>query len=94
MQMKRFISSIILAVLLLGASGFASSNVAEAKHRRRAYHSKRYYVNSEGRRVHSPVRAKSAPAGATAECWDGTFSFSRNHRGTCSHHGGVKRWLD
>lgn len=33
------------------------------------------------------------PAGATAECWDGTYSFSQSRRGTCSHHGGVKRWL-
>lgn len=53
----------------------------------------KYYTNSEGNRVQSPVRAKSAPAGATAECRDGTFSFSQNRRGTCSHHGGVKRWL-
>jgi hypothetical protein len=33
------------------------------------------------------------PAGATAECNDGTYSFSSSRRGTCSHHGGVKRWL-
>jgi len=55
--------------------------------------SSKYYTNSEGNRVQSPVRAKSAPAGASAECRDGTFSFSQNRRGTCSHHGGVKRWL-
>lgn len=35
----------------------------------------------------------NVPSGATAECMDGTFSYSRNRRGTCSHHGGVKRWL-
>ena len=23
---------------------------------------------------------------------DGTYSFSENRRGTCSHHGGVSRW--
>ncbi|MFI4919394.1 MAG: DUF3761 domain-containing protein, partial [Legionellales bacterium] len=24
---------------------------------------------------------------------DGTWSFSQQHRGTCSHHGGVASWL-
>ena len=52
-----------------------------------------YYRNVNGKRVHSPVRVRSAPAGATAECWDGTYSFSLNHNGTCSHHGGVREWL-
>jgi hypothetical protein len=40
-----------------------------------------------------PVRAKSAPVGATAQCRDGTYSFSRNRRDTCSWHGGVAAWL-
>jgi hypothetical protein len=30
----------------------------------------------------------------TALCRDGTTSYSANHRGTCSHHGGVAQWLD
>ena len=41
----------------------------------------------------SPTKYSSAPAGATALCRDGTYSFSRSRRGTCSHHGGVKKWL-
>jgi uncharacterized protein YraI len=53
----------------------------------------KYYTNSKGERVQSPTYYESPPAGATAECWDGTYSFSQNRRGTCSHHGGVKRWL-
>jgi hypothetical protein len=36
----------------------------------------------------------SAPPGATARCNDGTYSYSRHHQGTCSHHGGVAKWLD
>lgn len=52
-----------------------------------------YYENSEGEQVQSPTRYESAPQGATAICYDGTYSFSRNRRGTCSHHGGVKEWL-
>ncbi len=29
----------------------------------------------------------------TAVCRDGSISLSRNRRGTCSRHGGVRRWL-
>jgi len=52
-----------------------------------------HYVNSSGIVVHSPARATSAPAGASAVCGDGSYSFSQHHQGTCSHHGGVSRWL-
>jgi hypothetical protein len=38
--------------------------------------------------------AASPPSGATAVCRDGTYSFSQHHSGTCSHHGGVSKWLD
>jgi hypothetical protein len=51
------------------------------------------YVNSRGHCVPRPRQADRPPAGATAQCRDGTYSFSENHRGTCSHHGGVQRWL-
>jgi hypothetical protein len=41
------------------------------------------------------VQAASAspPPGATALCRDGTYSFSHHRAGTCSHHGGVAKWL-
>ena len=39
------------------------------------------------------VYYSSAPPGATALCRDGTYSFSKSRRGTCSHHGGVAKWL-
>lgn len=51
------------------------------------------YVNSAGATVCSPEATPSAPAGATAQCRDGTYSFSQSHSGTCSHHGGVSAWL-
>jgi hypothetical protein len=53
------------------------------------------YVNKDGIRVHSPAHTTdgSQPANATAKCRDGSFSFSRHHQGTCSHHGGVSQWL-
>ena len=53
----------------------------------------KYYTNSKKEKVQSPTHYNEAPAGATAICNDGTYSFSRSRRGTCSHHGGVKQWL-
>ena len=38
------------------------------------------------------VRASGPPAGATAKCRDGTYSYSGSRRGTCSRHGGVAIW--
>ncbi len=49
-----------------------------------------YYKNVDGKCVHSP---SSNPAGATAKCRDGSYSYSLHASGTCSHHGGVGRWL-
>jgi hypothetical protein len=43
--------------------------------------------------VQSPTRSSTAPKGATAQCRDGSYSFSQNRRGTCSNHRGVGRWL-
>lgn len=51
-----------------------------------------YYTNVDGHRVHRPVQANRPPSGWTARCRDGSYSFSENHRGTCSHHGGVSEW--
>jgi hypothetical protein len=52
------------------------------------------YVNSAGNTVCKPEESSTGPpAGATAECTDGTYSFSESRSGTCSSHGGVARWL-
>jgi hypothetical protein len=51
------------------------------------------YVNSRGETVPRPENCSAAPAGATAQCRDGTYSFSHSRSGTCSHHGGVAKWL-
>ncbi|NLE79257.1 MAG: DUF3761 domain-containing protein [Rhodococcus sp.] len=51
------------------------------------------YVNADGNCIPEPVQAPTAPAGATAHCNDGTYSYSQNRRGTCSGHGGVAEWL-
>ncbi|HEX5813367.1 MAG TPA: DUF3761 domain-containing protein [Pseudonocardia sp.] len=52
-----------------------------------------HYVNAKGNCVLRPVKAASAPDGATAKCNDGTYSSSQAHSGTCSRHGGVAEWL-
>ena len=54
-----------------------------------------YYRNSNGVCVHRPVKTQGAavPQGATAQCGDGSYSFSQHRQGTCSHHGGVAKWL-
>ena len=54
----------------------------------------RHYRNVDGETVQSPTKYNEVPAGATAVCRDGTYSFSRHRRGTCSHHGGVAKWLE
>jgi hypothetical protein len=51
------------------------------------------YTNVDGNQVERPVAAASQPAGATAKCKDGTWSFSQHHSGTCSGHGGVAQFL-
>jgi len=53
----------------------------------------RSYTNSSGQRVQSPKKSSTVPKGASAQCRDGSYSFSQSRRGTCSHHGGVSRWL-
>jgi hypothetical protein len=51
------------------------------------------YVNSKGETVKRPENCSAVPQGATAQCRDGSYSFSQSRRGTCSHHGGVAKWL-
>jgi hypothetical protein len=51
------------------------------------------YVNSKGETVKRPENCSAAPQGATAQCRDGSYSFSQSRRGTCSHHGGVAKWF-
>ena len=53
-----------------------------------------YYRNSSGHCVPRPSTDPTLePGGPTAICNDGTYSYSENASGTCSHHGGVAQWL-
>jgi len=77
------------AVLALVAVSLVA---APAEARKHAYADADTYTNVDGHQVHRPVRSGSPPPGWTAQCRDGSYSFSEHHRGTCSHHGGVARW--
>jgi len=89
MKIRRALSSTALIILML-ISGLGASDALGASRRHQSHH---YYRNSSGHMIHRPVHARRAPRGATAECYDGTYSFSAHHQGTCSHHGGVRAWL-
>ena len=39
------------------------------------------------------VSTPAAAAAQTAVCRDGSYSYSQHRSGTCSHHGGVARWM-
>jgi uncharacterized membrane protein YgcG len=93
----RRIAIVLVAVLLAGTAA-AGASAAPATHAATAQHAagaavackRGYYRNSSGRCVRRPGRD---PAGATARCRDGTYSDSQHASGTCSHHGGVARWI-
>ncbi|HZQ17085.1 MAG TPA: DUF3761 domain-containing protein [Terriglobales bacterium] len=100
--MKPRISIVLFATVLavqflagqtqLSGSGHAQSQSAANKSQPECTDTGTY-VNSKGQTVKRPENCSSAPAGATAQCRDGTYSFSKSRRGTCSHHGGVAKWL-
>ncbi len=92
----------LMLVCAITISMVGSGAEARARHHHARHHLTRtssaplsggYYTNVNGHSVHRPARAASRPSGATAKCRDSSWSFSENHRGTCSHHGGVQQWL-
>ena len=84
---------VALALFLFAAGPSPLTSAVQARARIGAVCGGDFYVNSSGHCVRRPVEAPSAPAGASARCRDGTYSFSEHRRGTCSHHGGVAEWL-
>ncbi len=50
-------------------------------------------ATSRGARSGSRRSAARVPAGATARCKDGSWSFIQRRAAACSRHGGVVRWL-
>jgi len=79
----RYILTAAFAAAAIAAPSASASGHATAC-------SRGYYLNVTGHCVHSP---SAYPAGATARCRDGAYSYSLHASGTCSHHGGVARWI-
>jgi hypothetical protein len=101
--MRKFLG-LVFALLLLQsavpqalpkASPSPTPATAQAPVARSSTCAPNYYRNSYGVCIHRPLKTQNsaAPQGASAQCRDGSYSFSQHHRGTCSHHGGVARWL-
>jgi hypothetical protein len=106
-HMQRLFSATVLAALLLAqpllqaqstsqqGSSPSSPSAAQSKGQQPQADctSNGTYTNSKGQTVQRPENCSSVPKGATAQCRDGSYSFSQSHSGTCSHHGGVAKWL-
>jgi predicted RNA-binding Zn-ribbon protein involved in translation (DUF1610 family) len=76
--------SLLAAALVIGFAAHSGKALAYACNNN-------YYVNSTGHLVHSPSCGQESEK-RTAECRDGSVSFSEHHRGACSRHGGVAHW--
>ena len=85
--------ALLSALALAGPADARSHHHPHADASASSADSSDYYTNVSGHRVHRPIHARTAPAGASARCGDGSYSFSEHHQGTCSHHGGVSTWL-
>lgn len=95
-------ASLFAAALIAGAVATSTGSAEARSHSYRHHYvigeadlvSHRHYTNASGHWVHSPSKTLNgrAPVGWTAQCSDGSYSFSEHHRGTCSHHGGVSAW--
>lgn len=106
-HLKRLFSVMALAVVLLvqpvldaqstsqPGSRAGSSSTAQTQEQQPEPHytNNGTYMNSKGQTVQRPENCSAAPKGATAQCRDGSYSFSQSHGGTCSHHSGVAKWL-
>lgn len=98
-HLRRFVSALVLAALLIPVFAQTpqqpSPNQAapQQQQAKTKCTNSGTYVNSKGETVKRPENCSAAPQGATAQCRDGSYSFSRSRSGTCSHHGGVAKWL-
>lgn len=97
--MRRFVSVVALAAIsfpVLARAPQQSPNQPTSQQQQKSQQKcteNGIYVNSKGETVKRPENCRTVPQGATAQCRDGSYSFSQSRRGTCSHHGGVARWL-
>jgi hypothetical protein len=82
------VNRLLIAAAALALAGSANASCLQPDETELATH--HCYTNGYGDPTHSPsYDAYGPPVGATAQCADGTYSFSQHRSGTCSHHGGV-----
>lgn len=87
--MNKFLASILTAFVLVfphfaeARQSADQSYTQEASPNEGDLDSHGHYLNKDGQTVHSPAKSKSGgvPAGASAQCRDGSYSFSRHHAG-------------
>jgi hypothetical protein len=84
--------SVRLDKLTAKASSFERRITSDSLARVKA-DSLRTFARLRTRTVRPAPQRPSHPPGASALCADGSYSYSANRRGTCSHHGGVAQWL-
>ncbi|WP_156749311.1 MULTISPECIES: DUF3761 domain-containing protein [unclassified Mycobacterium] len=80
-------AAFVIAAVVFGAAAVAPSAYASP--------SGGCYTASSGDCVPYPQKGGSQPQAATAQCSDGSWSFSEHPHasGTCHGHGGVQRYL-
>jgi hypothetical protein len=103
LRRRVFVSTSVLTLCLLVLPSLAQTSVQGATSRAASQAKSQQteptctnngtYTSSNGQTVKRPETCSTAPQGATAQCRDGSYSFSQSHRGTCSHHFGVAKWL-
>jgi hypothetical protein len=98
-HVRRFVSALALAALLIPVSAQTpqqpslNQSAPQQQQAKIKCTNNGTCVNSKEGTVKRPENCSSAPQGATPQCRDGSYSFSRSRSGTCSHHGGVAKWL-
>jgi hypothetical protein len=88
--MKQFTLVLTLCLTLCLTFSPITTNAGQRRVRYSGSNRSGHYTGARGS-SHKGGRYRNVSA--TAVCADGTYSYSANRRGTCSHHGGVAQWL-
>lgn len=84
---RKMVSVFLSVVLLFGLLAISSSPTTtfaaslQRKQTQKRKKGQRYVIHRKSGSVQKAI------------CRDGSITYSRNRRGTCSRHGGVRRWL-
>jgi Protein of unknown function (DUF3761) len=82
-QCKTNLTRIVaFSLALFAGAGLSAQPFTEPNESQLQTH--QHYINRAGETVHSPSKTQTGdvPQGATAQCRDGSYSFSHHHSGT------------